>query len=228
METIKIKVADYYNHPEYYQFMPREIFNALEKAELEGRWEKREALAEVPKLLFDKMWADFNDSKTAALLKHDEPECYLIGNLIYEKKYIEAIELGKALLEKFPFSNSVHVNLMDAYFKARDENEDYLSRSTYHATQAMLLGHNTGHVQKRLSINLEKDKKYHQAIQLYDIILSPKFTFSSHGIGTKKEYVNRKKSLITKVHKSTDSELDILFDAIEIEQIFINSKIKLL
>ena len=33
---IKIKIFDYYNHPEYYRFMPENVFSALEYAYLKG------------------------------------------------------------------------------------------------------------------------------------------------------------------------------------------------
>lgn len=36
METIKIKVNDYYGNPSYYSVMPQDIFDALELASLKG------------------------------------------------------------------------------------------------------------------------------------------------------------------------------------------------
>ncbi len=36
METIKIKVADYYGNPSYYSVMPIELFDSLEAAALNG------------------------------------------------------------------------------------------------------------------------------------------------------------------------------------------------
>lgn len=36
METIKIKVNDYYGNPSYYSVMPQDIFDALELASLQG------------------------------------------------------------------------------------------------------------------------------------------------------------------------------------------------
>ena len=54
METIKIKVNDYYGNPSYYSVMPQDIFDALELASLEG-----EEFAVVAKEKFDKMIDDY-------------------------------------------------------------------------------------------------------------------------------------------------------------------------
>jgi hypothetical protein len=58
MSTIQISISKFYNHPEYYGFMPLEVFNTLEIADLEGKKE-----ANVPRDLFDKMISDYNKSK---------------------------------------------------------------------------------------------------------------------------------------------------------------------
>ena len=39
----------------------------------------------------------------------------MLGNMIFEKKYQEAINLGLELLKKTPEDSGVHINLMDAY-----------------------------------------------------------------------------------------------------------------
>lgn len=54
METIKIKVNDYYGNPSYYSVMPQDIFDALELASLQG-----EEFAVVAKEKFDKMIVDY-------------------------------------------------------------------------------------------------------------------------------------------------------------------------
>ena len=61
---ITLNTKDYYNRPEYYRFMPPEIFNALEYAELKEAWTGNEITVEVEKALFDKMIEDFNNSKS--------------------------------------------------------------------------------------------------------------------------------------------------------------------
>jgi hypothetical protein len=50
METIEIKVAEYYDNSKYYAVMPEIIFNALEAAFLEGN-----NTVLVPKVAFDEM-----------------------------------------------------------------------------------------------------------------------------------------------------------------------------
>jgi hypothetical protein len=50
METIEIKVSEYYNNPKYYAFMPEIVFDALETAFLAGC-----DMALVSKTSFDEM-----------------------------------------------------------------------------------------------------------------------------------------------------------------------------
>lgn len=54
METSRIKVNDYYGKPSYYSVMPKEIFDALECASLQGK-----EYAIVCKSTFDKMIVDY-------------------------------------------------------------------------------------------------------------------------------------------------------------------------
>lgn len=54
METIKIKVNDYYGNPSYYSVMPQDIFDALELASLQG-----EEIATVNKDQFDTMIVEY-------------------------------------------------------------------------------------------------------------------------------------------------------------------------
>lgn len=59
---IKIKVNDYYGNPSYYSVMPQAIFDALEKANLNG-----EEYINVKKAQFDKMIERYNEK-----MKHYE------------------------------------------------------------------------------------------------------------------------------------------------------------
>lgn len=54
METIEIKISDYYGIPSYYSVMPQAIFDALEVAALSN-----EEFALVDKVLYDKMISDY-------------------------------------------------------------------------------------------------------------------------------------------------------------------------
>jgi hypothetical protein len=108
---------------------------------------------------------------------------------------------------------------MDAYFKSRNENPSFFDKCLEHARLAMLYGHNTGYVQERLVINLEKQGKINQALQICDIVLLDKFKFSSHGCGKKEEFVKRKEKLLNKITKSVDKKGDVLFTNDEISSI---------
>lgn len=55
METIRIKVNNYYGNPSYYSVMPQEIFDVLELASLQG-----EEYATVSKDQFDTMIVEYN------------------------------------------------------------------------------------------------------------------------------------------------------------------------
>lgn len=103
--------------------------------------EKKEVMINISSVCKDKI-----PSNSDIIYSSEIPEYCSIGNLIFEKRFHEAIDLGKKLLEKTPFSSGVHVNLMDAYFKLRNENPSFLNKSIEHGRLAMLYGHNTGYV----------------------------------------------------------------------------------
>ena len=68
--------------------------------------------------------------------------------------------------------------------------------------------------------NLEKTKQFHQALQLYDIILENKeFHFSKHGIGNKIDFAKRRELVKKKLDKALDTVNDVLFTPKEIMQI---------
>ena len=159
---------------------------------------------------------DKNPSNAEIIYESEIPEYCSIGNLIFEKKFHEAIELGNKLVKKTPHSAGVHVNLMDVYFKVRDENPIFYDKSVEHARLAMLYGHNTGYVQERLVINLEKLGKINQAIQVCNIVLLDQFHFSTHGGGSKEEFAKRKDKLINKLSKTSDNNESIIFTEKEI------------
>lgn len=144
------------------------------------------------------------------------PESLELGNLNFNKEYEESIRVGKKLLKKNPHDAGAHINIMVAYFKLRNENEEYFDLSTHHAKQAIICGHNTGYAHERLVINLTKKGMIHQAIQLCDLVLSNSYSFSSHGCGNTHDYNKRRQSLLNRVERSKDSENDILFTEKEI------------
>ncbi len=173
--------------------------------------EKKEVVINISSVSRDKI-----PSNSEVIYFSEIPEYCSIGNLIFEKRFHEAIELGKKLLEKTPFSPGVHVNLMDAFFKVRNENAFFLDKSIEHARLAMLYGHNTGYVQERLAINLEKMGKINQSLQVCNIVLMDHFHFSTHGCGNKDDFTKRKEKLLKKLSKSISCEASLLYTNDEI------------
>lgn len=154
------------------------------------------------------------------IIQSKVPQSVMLGNMIFEKKYQEAINLGLELLKKTPEDSGVHINLMDAYFKLREQHPDYINKSNYHAKQAIIYGHNTGYAEERLAKNLDKEKKYHLSLQLYNLILNTEgFHFSTHGYGNIIDWEKRRKNIIKNMDKATDKENDILFTEDEISKI---------
>ena len=154
------------------------------------------------------------------IIQSKVPQSVMLGNMIFEKKYQEAINLGLELLKKTPEDSGVHLNLMDAYFKLREQHPDYINKSNYHAKQAIIYGHNTGYAEERLAKNLDKEKKYHLSLQLYNLILNTEgFHFSTHGCGNIIDWEKRRKNIIKNMDKATDKENDILFTEDEISKI---------
>lgn len=182
--------------------------------------EKKEIMINISSVSKDKI-----PSSSEIIYSSEIPEYCSIGNLIFEKRFHKAIELGKKLLEKTPYSLGVHVNLMDAYFKVRNENPVFLDKSIEHAKLAMLYGHNTGYVQERLAINLEKIGKINQSLQVCNIVLMDQFHFSTHGCGRIDDFTKRKEKLLNKLSKSIDSEESVLFTNAEI--LFLIEQIRL-
>lgn len=159
------------------------------------------------------------------LIESSVPEYCRVGELVFEKRYEEAIQLGLKILEETPCDCGVHINLMDAYFKGRKLNEDYYDRSTYHAKMAILYGHNSGYAYDRLAKNLDKGKLFHQSVQLYNLILNTKgFHFSPHGMGNGIDFSKRRNAVIAKMDKAVDSDDDVLFTQEDINQIIQNIK----
>jgi hypothetical protein len=54
METVEIKISEYYSNPKYYAYMPEVVFSALESAFLDGL-----ETAIIPQSAFDEMLKEF-------------------------------------------------------------------------------------------------------------------------------------------------------------------------
>lgn len=139
------------------------------------------------------------------------PEGCALGNLNFNKEYNKAIEEGKRIEAEYPDDYLVHCNMMVSYFKKGD-----IENCNKEAKLAIIKGHHTGFCESRLSINLYKQKKYHQVIQLSEIEENPRF-------GTFFDDVYKRKIQAQKnIAKATDTEQDRLFTDEEIEELYQN------
>lgn len=107
-------------------------------------------------------------------------------NLIFNRKYNEAIQIFESLLIDQKPNHSqlahIHISLMQAYFKIRSQGIDFLDKCNIHAKQSMLNGHNTGYAAKRLLINLTKQGQISQAMEVCKLIVGPGYKLSRHGM----------------------------------------------
>lgn len=150
-----------------------------------------------------------NDKKIAA--ESSVPEGCLTGNLNFHKEYDKAIEEGKRIEAEYPNDYFVHCNLMVSYFQKGD-----IENCNKEAKLAIIKGHHTGYCESRLSINLYKQKKYHQVIQLSEIEENSRF-------GRFFDDVYKRKLRAQKnIAKAVDTEQDNLFTDKEIEELYQN------
>jgi len=162
--------------------------------------------------------------KSTIIAQSEIPASTKIGNLTFENQYDLAIQEGLRQLQRNPNDTGVHINLMVAYFKAREMNPEYFDKSSYHAKMAILNGHHTGYAEDRLAKNLDKQKKYYQIIQLCDLVLRDDFHFSKHGCADVMDFSARKEKAQQRLNKASDNENDLLFTPDEIEKIISDIK----
>lgn len=147
-----------------------------------------------------------------------------LGNLMCSKQYDVVITEGLRMLESSPKDAGIHVHLMDAFYKLRDTNPDYLNQSTEHARLAIIYGHDTGYAHKRLAMNLMNTAQYHKALQLCDMVMMPEFSFSTHGCGKASYFGDIALRAMKKLSKATDSPKDVLFTKKQIDSIISMTK----
>ena len=155
------------------------------------------------------------------------PASLMLGNLIFEKRYDDAVKLGEELLCKDKFSPMLNCNMMVLYYKLRKQDDQYVTKAIECARIAIIQGHNTGYCQQRLSGMLKKQKFYHKALQLCDVVLSDNFKFSAHGCGSKDDFTKRRDFFAKHISNAADKSEDILFTSEEINEIFNNSTLLL-
>lgn len=139
------------------------------------------------------------------------PKGCLLGNINFHKEYDKAIEEGKRIEAECPNDYFVHCNMMVSYFRKGD-----IENCNKEAKLAIIKGHHTGYCESRLSINLYKQKKYHQVIQLSEIEENPRF-------GPFFDDVYKRKLQAQKnIAKAMDTEKDRLFTDEEVEELYQN------
>lgn len=62
-DFILIDNGEYYNKPEYWPYMPEDIFDALELSELKGALNGEKIKTKVSRRSFEKMLNDYKNSK---------------------------------------------------------------------------------------------------------------------------------------------------------------------
>lgn len=139
------------------------------------------------------------------------PEFCHIGNLITEKRYEEAIQLGKKLLSESDSQQDlsmIHINLITAYEKLKMYKE-----ASEHMKYAILTGHNTGLAYERMAITLERAHYFHQALEICNLVLDDRFRISlTAGEKERKlKFANRKERLMKRLQKSEDADTDFVF-----------------
>lgn len=139
------------------------------------------------------------------------PEAINIGTLIYDKKYEEAISLGEKLCSENNDDYMAHCNLMVAYLKNGD-----IENCNKEAKLAIIKGHHTGFCENRLSINLYKQKKYHQCIQLCNITQNTRYKVFFDDVCKRAERARKH------LKDALDNDSDMLFTKEEIEEIYSN------
>lgn len=141
------------------------------------------------------------------------PDYIDAANKIYNKEYDAAlVELKQQLENANPNDienlSMIHINLMQAYFKNRSNAEYYFALSTHHAKEALKFGHNTGLAAFRIIANLEKERKFKQAIEVCQVVTSKDYHFSKFGYKQKPEFHERMAKLKLKLEKYGDDSSD--------------------
>lgn len=157
--------------------------------------------------------SDFSDNLKGkeVIAESSVPKGCLLGNLNFHKEYDRAIEEGKRIEAEYPNDYFVHCNMMVSYFQKGD-----IENCNKEAKLAIIKGHHTGYCENRLSINLYKQKKYNQVIQLSEITENPRFGFFFDDVYKRK--LRAQKNIV----KASDTEKDRLFTEEEIEELYQN------
>ncbi|MCQ2351334.1 MAG: hypothetical protein MJ003_05100 [Paludibacteraceae bacterium] len=156
-----------------------------------------------------------------------------LTNLMFDTcKPVETRIIEAEILQRQHLNDRwINVVLMRLCFSIRNENSIYYQKSTEYARLAVICGHNEGEAEKRLVINLTREKRYNQIVELCSALLDDKkikCLLSKKYVGyfEKKLKINEKRLV-----KSIDTPYCRLFskdeykrwmDAIEAENIDVN------
>lgn len=170
------------------------------------------------------------DEKSHTETEHEtkNPDFIDAANLIYEKKYDEAIQVLKQQLSGVSLEDTstvamIHINLTQAYFKNRENNPEHFDLSTHHAIEALKYGHNTGFAPHRAVVNLEKQKRIKHAIEICEVITDSEYSLMNPD--QKDWYQNRLTKLQSKIKINDDNFSGKLLSEEEVDMIIQNSKI---
>lgn len=139
------------------------------------------------------------------------PKAINIATFIYDKRYENAISLGEKLCSDNNDDYMAHCNLMVAYLKEGD-----IENCNKEAKLAIIKGHHTGFCENRLSMNLYKQKKYHQCIQLCNITKNERYKAFFDDVCKRAERAKKH------IKDALDTKTDILFTKEEIEETYFN------
>lgn len=150
------------------------------------------------------------------------------ANDLFSKEKDPVVSNFLKLLKDTPSEDSItllkiHLNLMKFYYKNSKADATYFQQSSYHAKEALLKGDLSGMAAYRLIANLSKEKRIHQAIEVFELMTDPAFHFSPNGQKKKPEFDFMLKKLERKVKTDVDPNKR-LFNDKEGKMIVVNSK----
>jgi hypothetical protein len=134
-----------------------------------------------------------------------------LSNLIFRKEYDRAISGLQSMLEAVPALSPrdlsmIHINLANALFKHTGLGDRRFELCNHHCIEAMRNGHNTGFAAERLVINLERDGRLQQALEICDIVLDTAYHFDPQGYRQKPDFIRRKEKLLKKLRRLPSKE----------------------
>ncbi len=85
--------------------------------------------------------------------------------------------------------------------------------------QLILEGHNTGLYHRKLSIALERNRRYYAAIHFCKLIMKGVIVFSANGMGRFEDWYKRIERMERRIQKAEDRQGDTIFSEKELGEI---------